>query len=161
MIIGVTGHQDIGDEESIAWVRGALGQQLRFHCATLGLSSLAVGSDQLFAEVLIAADLPFEVVIPCVKYEDAFSDEQARSTYRRLLATARRAHCLPYDRPSEEAFFAAGKWIVSHCDLLLAVWDGLPAQGLGGTADVVAAAIHSHRAWVHIDPTQKRIRFSS
>jgi hypothetical protein len=30
--------------------------------------------------------------------------------------------------------------MLDHADLLWAVWDGQPARGYGGTADVVAAA---------------------
>ena len=30
--------------------------------------------------------------------------------------------------------------MLKDADLLIAVWDGLPARGLGGTADVVAYA---------------------
>jgi hypothetical protein len=30
--------------------------------------------------------------------------------------------------------------MISRADQLLAVWDGQPARGFGGTADVVAAA---------------------
>lgn len=33
---------------------------------------------------------------------------------------------------------AVGRTVVGRCDLLLAVWDGQPAAGLGGTADVVS-----------------------
>ncbi|MFJ8953478.1 hypothetical protein ACIRO1_25525 [Streptomyces sp. NPDC102381] len=35
---------------------------------------------------------------------------------------------------------AAGKEVVDQSDVLLAVWDGKPAGGKGGTADVVAYA---------------------
>lgn len=160
MIVGITGHQDIGDAAAVAWVRKSLDQQVRQHGATLGLSSLAVGADQLFVNVLRATDIPFEAVIPCALYDESFTDERARSTYRKLLSVAQRVHHLPYTRPNEEAFFAAGKWIVAHCDLLLAVWNGLPARGRGGTADVVTVAIHSQRAWVHIDPVKRTARLS-
>jgi hypothetical protein len=47
---------------------------------------------------------------------------------------------LPYPTPTEAAYFAAGKLIVNRCDLLLAVWDGQPAGGLGGTGDIVGYA---------------------
>ena len=34
----------------------------------------------------------------------------------------------------------AGKVVVDRSSVLLAVWDGQPSRGLGGTADVVAYA---------------------
>jgi hypothetical protein len=36
----------------------------------------------------------------------------------------------------------AGRTVADRCDLLLAVWDGQPAAGLGGTADVVSHATY-------------------
>ena len=35
---------------------------------------------------------------------------------------------------------AASELMIKHADQLWAVWDGQPARGYGGTADVVAAA---------------------
>jgi len=52
---------------------------------------------------------------------------------------------LAFREPSEEAFFAAGKAVVDACDWLIAVWDGEPARGLGGSADVVAYARNQGR----------------
>ena len=37
-------------------------------------------------------------------------------------------------------YVAAGQYMLAHCDLLIALWDGKPARGAGGTADVVAQA---------------------
>ena len=35
---------------------------------------------------------------------------------------------------------AASELMIKHADQLWAVWDGQPARGYGGTADVVTAA---------------------
>jgi len=35
---------------------------------------------------------------------------------------------------------AGGEEVARRCDVLVAVWDGCPAAGLGGTADAVAFA---------------------
>lgn len=42
---------------------------------------------------------------------------------------------------------AASVEMLKHADLLFAVWDGLPARGFGGTADVVA---HARKAGVPV-----------
>ena len=39
---------------------------------------------------------------------------------------------------------AASKLMVDEADELYAVWDGKPARGYGGTADVVACARDKH-----------------
>jgi hypothetical protein len=106
----------------------------------VGLCSLAVGADQIFAHVLLASGGHLHAVIPCQGYADTFADEAARHEFERLLSAAREVTELPFSEPSEEAFMAAGRAVADQCDLLLAVWDGQPAAGLGGTADVVSHA---------------------
>ena len=41
---------------------------------------------------------------------------------------------------------AAGKSIVDSCEMLIAIWDGKPARGLGGTGDVVRYARKTGKA---------------
>jgi hypothetical protein len=60
------------------------------------------------------------------------------------------------DKP-ESAFFAAGRYIVEQCDLLIAVWDGQPSKGLGGTGDVVAYARGVNRQVVVLDPISQKL----
>ena len=54
--------------------------------------------------------------------------------------------------PSEAAFLAAGRLVVERSDVLAAVWDGKPARGSGGTADVVDYAKELRREVVVIWP---------
>ena len=42
--------------------------------------------------------------------------------------------------------------MVDRCDVLIAVWDGEPARGPGGTAEIVAYALERGRPIVHIRP---------
>jgi hypothetical protein len=154
---GITGHQDLGDADTTRWIREALLLEISRRPVDLGLTSLAAGADQLFTETLLAAGIPYEVVLPSARYEDAFSDDDARARFHSLLARARRVHQLPFATPGEEAYFEAGKWIVSRCDLLFAVWNGLPARGLGGTGDVVKYAQSVGRSILHIDPTARTV----
>jgi hypothetical protein len=46
---------------------------------------------------------------------------------------------------------SAGLYVLVHCDVLLAVWDGRGAQGRGGTGGIVAEARRRGLplAWVH------------
>jgi hypothetical protein len=41
---------------------------------------------------------------------------------------------------------AAGRSVADRSDLLLAVWDGAPAAGFGGTADVIRYARERSKA---------------
>jgi hypothetical protein len=116
-----------------------------------------VGADQTFAEVMAARGLPYEAVVPCVGYEATLPDERARECFQRLRAGADRVEQLSFGEPSEEAFLAAGKYIVTHCEVLFAVWDALPARGVGGTGDIVAFAASLRRPWVHINPIDRTV----
>jgi hypothetical protein len=44
-----------------------------------------------------------------------------------------------------DAYRRVGHYVVDHCDLLIAIWDGQPARGRGGTADIVQYALDRHR----------------
>ena len=156
MIAGITGHQDLGDAR--AWVRRVIAEEVDRRRVTRGLTSLAAGADQLFAEVLLEIGIPYETVVPCAGYEQTFADTAVRNQFERLLATSARVEQLPYDSPSEECFLAAGQRIVIECELLLAVWNGEPARGLGGTGDIVAFARSRRRSWIHIDPEERAVR---
>jgi hypothetical protein len=39
-----------------------------------------------------------------------------------------------------EGYLEVGKFVLRHCDILIAIWDGNPAAGLGGTGDIVQHA---------------------
>ena len=137
--IGVTGHQQL-PEGVRAHAEQAITDLLRDRqTPVIGLSSLAKGADQIFADVLLRSGGTLHAVVPCWGYASTF-DEAGRQSYLRLLEQARSVTTLAYAKPSEQAFDAAGQYIVEHCDLLVAIWDGQPARGHGGTADAVAHA---------------------
>ena len=43
-----------------------------------------------------------------------------------------------------------GRATVAHCDILIAVWDGLPPRGRGGTGEVVQLALTRGTAIIHV-----------
>lgn len=47
---------------------------------------------------------------------------------------------LDFVESDSHAHMAASRRMLDETDHLIAVWDGKPARGYGGTADVVAAA---------------------
>lgn len=106
----------------------------------IGITSLAEGADQIFALMTLAAGGDLHVVIPSEGYERSFTNQTARANYESLLRLASSQHQLDFKAPSEEAYMAAGEHVADQSDVLLAVWDGQPAGGKGGTADVVAYA---------------------
>lgn len=111
---------------------------------------MALGTDQLFVEIALEMGIPVELVIPCSQYAEIFSTTEARNEYHHLLSRCQDVHRLPFDDCSEEAYLAAGHWIVDHSDLVILVWNGYPAAGKGGTADIASYARYVGRPFLHI-----------
>lgn len=157
--IGVTGHQE---REGLdwSWTRASIAAVLHDEVPVAGaLTSLAVGTDQVFAEEALACTIKLKVVIPFADYERCFNG-QGLANYHRLLARANEAVVIDPLTSDQQAFLAAGMQIADESDLLLAVWDGKPAAGLGGTADIVKHALAAGRQVIHLDPfsrTAKRL----
>lgn len=104
------------------------------------LTALAEGGDTLFAEVALALRIPVRVVVPFRGFEEDFEDGPPRQRYHQLLGlTGRKTH-LPFAERSDEAYWQSGLWVADRADLLIAIWDGKPARGHGGTAEVVEYA---------------------
>jgi hypothetical protein len=137
--VGITGHRDLHDP-TCRLVSAAIATQLGRFDAIDGISSLAEGADQLFAEQVLKAGGALTAVVPSAHYGRSFQTIAGNATYRRLRAQAREVIELPFRAPSEEAYWAAGQRVVALAEVLLAVWDGTPSRGVGGTAEVVAFA---------------------
>lgn len=149
--VGVTGHQQ---REGLDWVW--VREQIRDVLSSAGpfieaLTSLAVGTDQVFAEEAIRLKVSLTAVIPFAGYERCF-DGAGLTAYRGLLAASQQHKVLDTAGDEQQSFLAAGIFVAEQSDLLLAVWDGKPAQGLGGTADIVRHALVIGRTVVHLDP---------
>lgn len=136
--IGFTGHQGLSVEVS-ELVRKALSSELSGH-AVHGFCSLAEGSDQIFAQLVLELNGTLTAVIPSRGYESTFNSDDALARFEKLLLASEDVIRLEFTKPTEEAFWAAGQRVVEESDRVIAVWDGKPAGGLGGTADVVAYA---------------------
>lgn len=152
IFIGVTGHQNLSPSTR-RFVRRALDAELEGLIPLVGITSLARGADQIFADCVLGVGGELTVILPASGYESTFAASEDLTTYHRLLGSAIETITLPFGRPSEEAYMAAGKAIVERSNLLLAVWDGQPAGGLGGTADIVAYATQRGVATKVIWPT--------
>src|SRR5215475_11972158 len=101
-----------------------------------GISCLADGADQIFARAVTDLGGTLEAVIPATGYRDGLPAD-SHPGYDDLLARAAAVRRLPFTESTSESHMAASKLMVDEADELYAVWDGKPARGYGGTADVV------------------------
>ena len=122
----------------------------------IAVSSLAIGADQLFASIVVDRGGQIHAVIPFQGYERTFGPQDL-DAYRRILSKATVVEILQIDGTDEDKYLATGKRIVELAELLIAIWDGKPAKGMGGTADVVAYAIRRGTKLTHINPVNHSV----
>ena len=153
--IGIVGHRFFNDDNVLRFVRGQstsiLDKARNEHPDLIALSAIAEGADTIFAEAALALDIPLEIVRPYQAYSVDFVTASARDRYHRLRAAARSETQLSYMRRSNKAYETAMNWILMRSDLLVAVWDGQPANGPGGTGHAVHQAIQLRRSWIHLN----------
>ena len=166
--IGVSGHRlpPKLPEESEAPLRAHLDRILAAIAAAarkangatelIIISSLAEGSDRIVAEAGLAAGFALQVVLPFVRaeYERDFETQMSRREFEALLARA--GDVLECDGAADQrprAYEAAGLFMLANIELLIAIWDGAVAAGIGGTAQIVERAVADGIAVVWIEPT--------
>lgn len=162
LVVGVTGHRRLSDEAPLAVGVDASLDELERPARTGGaqvrltvLSPLAEGADRLVARrVLARPHGELEAVLPMSerRYVEDFEAPGSETEFRELLARARKVHRLPRSVTRLKAYEAAGRYVVDHCDILVALWDGRPEEGPGGTAEIVRYAKEKDRPVVWINP---------
>jgi hypothetical protein len=124
------------------------------------VSSLAEGSDSIVAEAGLAAGFELEVVLPFgrAEYVVDFQTPASRARFEHLLARASRVFELSGDADERPpAYEAAGLFMLAQIDLLLAIWDGKGAAGIGGTGQIVGRAMADGIPIMRIDPVNPNL----
>ncbi|MFE9246422.1 hypothetical protein [Nocardiopsis sp. NPDC006938] len=139
--IGITGHSKLS-AESVPLVREALSAVLAPYenGDLVGVSCLARGADQIFAGVVLEAGGRLEVVLPSVDYREAKVKPHNLDQFDDLLMRSSLVRYMPHRTAGREAYEDANETVLGGIDRLVAVWDGQPADGRGGTGDAVEAA---------------------
>jgi hypothetical protein len=152
--IGFTGHRALDDEAKCRkWIRDFLEQKKSSTSALVyGISSVAAGGDLLFAESCLELALPLCVLLPMPVEEfrpDFNEADWARA--EKILSQAASVDVTSGNQSREECYYECGIETVQQSRLLLALWNGESAQGMGGTEDVVSFAkgIGKPVVWLH------------
>jgi len=170
--VGITGHRPpLLDDEAEAmarpWLTEVL-QELAGAAAEIGLSHpvlfgappliprfvspLAEGADQLGARVALEMGYRLHAILP-LQPEDYRTDFDIAGLtgFNALLSRADSVEQLPEQAGARaESYAFAGRATVENSDVLIALWDGEPARGVGGTAEVVAHALSSGVPVIHL-----------
>ncbi|MEP9387291.1 DUF4231 domain-containing protein [Mesorhizobium sp. KR9-304] len=169
--IGVTGHRSLADDPELAdAVAGTIGRVLDSISAaaerlppqsedgrrtTLRIvTMLAEGADIIGASEAMRRSVPVAVILPgsIRAYRSTFERQQWLDRFDATIADAHSVTELPYEVIDAADYERANGFILAQSDLLLAVWDGKPARGRGGTGSVVQDALDRKIPVVVIDP---------
>jgi hypothetical protein len=162
--IGVTGHRTVtGDHpgllpeiaKAIEYITQMLavdpgrlrtgypGQPEQGDIILTAVSSLAEGADRIVAcEILKRAGTELEVVFPLPRedYVQDFNSPESVEQFDKLSANAVQTDVMRAARSRQQAYEQAGRAVVDRSDAMIVVWDGQPARGRGGTAEIYTYA---------------------
>ena len=118
-------------------------------------SCLAAGADQIVAQAGLAMGYRLEAILPfdADEYRHDHASTETTNTYDALLSAGRSRFALDGTREAEgRAYEAAGLVMLANADILIAIWNGEPAAGRGGTAEIVERAVADGMPVVLIHP---------
>jgi hypothetical protein len=154
IVIGAVGHRDIfpADGKLVAAIRSEC-QKLKkeFGASPFVIqSSLAEGADRMIARVAreeLGADLIAVLPMPADDFAKDFLSDDSRAEFFSLLKSALYVKVAPVQEGGawktagparDEQYARAGAIVADHAQILIAIWDGLPARGTAGTGEVVS-----------------------
>jgi hypothetical protein len=119
------------------------------------VSALAEGSDRIGARIGLAQDFELAAPLPfhAHDYEKDFAAEESKTEFHHLLSKAASVLEFGGDRREEpKAYERAGIAILDACDLLIAIWDGKPSAGRGGTTEMIYEAARRGMPVIWVSP---------
>ncbi len=160
-VVGFSGHRKV--ENPVGVARAILAALASLRTAVRGewlaLSSVADGSDQMFVAEARSLGLSWHAILPLPKAEFQKDFSAADWTaVETMLTHAEHVSVITENGTREDAYLDCGMETVNGADVLLAVWDGEPARGKGGTADVVSYAKSLGKPVIIIDATTLAVR---
>jgi hypothetical protein len=147
--LGVTGHRSLDHEVELRRaVNLAIDHALEGRDAQgdsgglVVVSALAEGADRLVVHECLRRGATLEAVLPLPmdEYTKDFVTDVSRREFSDLVSVAVVVEVAETMPTREQAYERAGHLMVDRSDAIVAVWDGLPARGRGGTADIVTYA---------------------
>jgi hypothetical protein len=167
--VGVSGHRSFRDIEVISKAVDTILQKIQIAYGEEPIrviSPLAEGADRLVAKrafelysAQLIVPLPFEMSV----YMQDFKSNDSKEEFSGLVDRAAEVILLPAKSSRGESFLAVGLYVLNKCDVLIAIWDGEPARGTGGTAQIVDEARKQGKpiAWLEVKNQGKTMTIDS
>ena len=108
------------------------------------ISPLAEGADRIVAREARALGQRLTALLPFARrdYETTFGDATTTAEFRTLWKVAdERVILNGYRKRAEAGYVAVGMLTLARSDFIITIWDGEPAQGRGGTPEILQNAI--------------------
>ena len=150
--------RDVAEIMLMPAARGPYGPAEALMPMLKAISPIAEGADRLFAHAALKQGYALICPLPFARdeYENDFASAESKREFRALLERAGSA-IFEIDGgrgPAEvRSYEAVGRFVARNCDILIAVWNGKPGRGIGGTSDIVHFAV-SHGPpvlWIHAE----------
>ena len=155
--VGFSGHRHLAQPDLVAGKLADVIQRLSQRNPWLaGIASAAAGADTLFGEEMLRRQHPMTIVLPCPtsRFREDFTDPSTWIRAEAIIQAAISVELLPSiadarvpgARPEtpnapghsrDAQYMEAGIRTADRSDVFVAVWDGQPARGPGGTGDIV------------------------
>ncbi len=166
--IGITGHRTVPNEEIILnKIKNVIHNISKSINSPLTvISPIAEGSDRLVAEEILSFDNNINknkliVVLPFKKenYMNDFKTNESKEEFLTLFNQAEEIITLSNSSSRKDAYLQVGKYVVDKSDVLIAIWDGLPSRGKGGTAEIVDYARENKKPLYWINSVTGEIKY--
>jgi uncharacterized phage-like protein YoqJ len=157
--IAVTGHRILDTNHNLtASIQKVLAQIIQDHPgADLHfLSALSEGSDQFVARIALQYK-EIKLIVPLPLPEELylldFETDEGRKKFKQLLNIADQVLTLTENSDHDTAYDNLGRYLVDHCDVLIALWNGEYSGKRGGTGEVVKKALNAGKLvyWIYLD----------
>jgi uncharacterized phage-like protein YoqJ len=112
------------------------------------ISGMAIGFDQYAANVCLKLGIPFVAAVPFLGQEKRWKDS-TQQAYHSLLNKALRVEIISEGGYSAHKMQIRNQYLVDHCDLLIACWNG---DLSGGTYNCLQYAKTQNKEIKLIDP---------
>lgn len=143
VVVAVSGHRHFPAEDIPRIEQSVIAAMMDLqsrcpHSPVWLLSGLAEGADRIAARCALELGWQVHAVIPqsLQAYESSMSSTEALDEFRMLLSRCESIRILPVSS-ADQMYLDIAAYLCQQGQWLIAVWDGKPSQGPGGTGDVV------------------------